>query len=111
MNWLMPILAQAEAGQAPPLYPQLILFGFVGLMFILFMRASSRQKREQATLLSSLKKNDEVVTTSGILGIVLSIKENADEVTLKCDDSGTRIRVLKSSIARILTPAQTETKS
>ena len=48
-----------------------------------------------------MKKNDEVVTHSGIIGIVANIKEGGDEVTLKIDDNA-RIRVLKSSIAKII---------
>ena len=50
--------------------------------------------------MAGMKKNDEVVTASGIIGIVAIIKENEDEVTLKIDDNA-RIRVLKSSIVRI----------
>ena len=68
--------------------------------FVVILPAQRRQRREAENIMASLKKNDEVVTSSGIIGIVWNIKEGGDEVTLKIDDNA-RIRVLKSSIARI----------
>jgi preprotein translocase subunit YajC len=99
--WL-PLFAQDPAPAAPGLGSMLIPMAVMGLMVILFFRASSKQKRQMQQALSALKKNDKVVTNGGIIGVVVAIKENEDEVTLKTDDaSNTRIRVLKSSIARI----------
>ena len=44
---------------------------------------------------------------SGIIGVVVAIKENEDEVTLRTDDaSNTRIRVLKSSVVRVTSEEQ-----
>jgi preprotein translocase subunit YajC len=50
-------------------------------------------------LFTALKKNDEVVTAGGIIGVVQNIKD--DEVLLKIDDNA-KMRVLKSSITRII---------
>lgn len=86
-----------------PFYQQLpfLLLGLMALFFfIVILPAQRKQRRETESILGSLKKNDEVVTASGIIGIVAHIKENGDEVTLKIDDNA-RIRVLKSSIVRI----------
>jgi len=79
-----------------PLLAMMVLF-----FFLIFLPGQRRERKQREQLLSRLKKNDEVITNSGIIGIVTSIKEGADEVTLKSED--TRLRVLKSSIARILT--------
>lgn len=90
-----------------------LMFAPVLLLVLMFFRASSKQKREQQSLLANMKKNDKVVTSGGILGTIVSMKDNEDEVTLRVDDtSNTRIRVLKSSIVRVTsgeTPAS-ETK-
>jgi preprotein translocase subunit YajC len=62
-----------------------------------------RQEQERKTLLSALKKNDKVVTSGGIIGIVASVKEKEDEVMLKVDESSNvRLRVTRSSIVRIV---------
>jgi preprotein translocase subunit YajC len=98
------LLAQAEkAPDGPPLWstflPPLVIIGLFFLLIIL--PAQRRDKKQREALMNTLKKNDEVVTSSGIIGVVHTIKENADEVTLKIDDNA-RIRVLRSSIVRIV---------
>ena len=101
MTWLA-LLAQADPQQAPPWFTYLP-FIVLALMVVMFFRSSARQRREMQNALAALKKNDKVVTRAGILGVVVAIKENEDEVTLKVDDAtNTRVRVLKSSIDRIL---------
>jgi len=96
------LFAQDQTQQGPPGYAMMIPIVVMGLMLVMFFRASSKQRRELQKALSALKKNDKVVTSGGILGVVVAIKEGEDEVTLKVDDtSNTRIRVLKSSIVRI----------
>jgi preprotein translocase subunit YajC len=54
-------------------------------------------------MLSNLKKNDRVVTVGGIYGVVSNVHREADEVTLKVDEStNTKLRVTMASIARVL---------
>ncbi len=109
------ILAQADAAdKPPPSWSMYLPFIVMGLMLVMFFRASSKQKRELQTALSAMKKNDKVVTSGGILGVVVAMKEGEDEVTLKVDDAtNTRIRVLKSSVLRIIadTPAAGDVKT
>jgi|SRR5437588_2759703 len=99
----------AGAGQADPnqqgSWLPLVTMGLV-LVFaylLLFRAPMKRQEQERKNLFAALKKNDKVVTSAGIIGIIASIKENEDEVTLKVDEnSNVRLRVLKSSIQKIL---------
>jgi preprotein translocase subunit YajC len=75
------------------------------LFYFLMLRPQRRIEKERQALLSALKKNDKVVTNGGIIGIVAAVNEKQDEVTLKVDESSNvRLRVTKSSIARVLTP-------
>ena len=106
---MLPLFAEggADGGAAQPggglpgllltLLPILVLFYF------LMIRPARRQEQERQSLLGALKKNDKVVTTGGLIGIVAGIKENEDEVTLKVDEnSNVKVRVTKSSIVRVL---------
>jgi preprotein translocase subunit YajC len=108
MHWLL-LLADGEQGAPPglfgtPMIPMMMIFG---IMMIMMMRSSSRQRREQQALLANVKKNDKVVTSAGIIGVIVALKENEDEVTLRVDDTtNSRIRVLKSSIVRVTTEEQ-----
>ena len=71
------------------------MIGIVLIWFFIMMRGP--QKRQQARrqqMLSSLKKNDRVLTAGGILGIVADVRLDANEVVIKVDEtSNTRIRV------------------
>lgn len=94
---------EAEKGGEPVGLFQNPMFLVLGLMilffFVVILPAQRKQKREAEALMANMKKNDEVVTASGIIGVVQTIKD--EEVTLKIDDNA-RIRVLKSSITRII---------
>ncbi|MBI3824023.1 MAG: preprotein translocase subunit YajC [Planctomycetes bacterium] len=106
----MILFAQDEAKKAAPdggigglftspMFP--ILLMVVAFIFLIILPAQRRQRKEQEALMSNLKKNDEVVTTAGIIGIVTNISDNGEQVTLKIDDNA-RMRVLKSAIVRIM---------
>ena len=85
-------------------------FGFLlpmvaigALFYVLMVRPMRKQEQERQSLISNLKKNDKVVTSGGIIGIVAGIKEKEDEVTLKVDEnSNVRLRVTKGSITRVI---------
>ena len=91
-----------------PLWYQFLLPAvLMGLfVFLIILPAQRREKKQRETIFSALKKNDEVITSAGIIGVVVSIKDNADEVTLKIDDNNARLRVLKSSIVRIVNKSE-----
>jgi preprotein translocase subunit YajC len=85
--------------------PMFLVLGLMILFFfVVILPAQRKQRSEAESLMTNMKKNDEVVTASGIIGIVQNIKD--EEVVLKIDDNA-RIRVLKSSIARILKKDET----
>jgi preprotein translocase subunit YajC len=89
--------AQPQGGQWLTLAPFLLL----PLIYLLFMRPMRKQQKEQQAMLAALKKNDKVITSGGLIGIVANVKD--DEVTLKVDESSNvRLRVTKSSIARVV---------
>ncbi|QEL14132.1 preprotein translocase subunit YajC [Limnoglobus roseus] len=86
-----------------PMFPMLLMGLAVVFLFILPMR---KQKREQQQMLSSVKRGARVVTTSGIIGTVVTVKDNEDEMTIRSEDA--KIKVLKSSIARVLGQEESE---
>ena len=97
------LLAEGEQQPRGPLGFDLLLPLCLALLFyIFFLRPMRRQDQERKALLQGLKKNDEVITTSGIYGTVVAISEDKDEITVRVADN-VRLRMLKSSIARNLT--------
>ena len=114
MTQLLFFLAQAtsQPRNAPP-QPGLsqmmpLLLGVGIIMYFLMIRPQNAEKRRHAEMLRSIKKNDRVVTASGILGVVHQIKD--DEITLKVDESSnTKITFTRGAIARVLSAGPPET--
>ncbi len=106
------LVAQAEP-EASGAWPRADLFLPVVMMLILYfiwIRPATKERKTQQQMLESLKRGDEVVTNSGILG---SIADISDAILTIQVDKNVKIRVLKSAIAkRIEEPkAKTEEKA
>src|SRR6266478_7453696 len=108
--------AQAAAGTPAdnPSFVQQLMTGpgpimalVVAVMYFLVFRPQNRKAQEQAKLLSSLKRNDEVVTTGGIIG---KITEVGDKVIILEIASNVRIRVERPQIASISSYGKTSSK-
>jgi len=104
---VMLLLAQQtlRAADAPPPNPAaeglktLLLMGIFIVGFWLFLIAPQRKRaKELAATLKNLKAGDKVVTNSGILGVVLSIKDK----TLSIRSADTKLEILKSSVLEVL---------
>ncbi len=79
--------------------PMLLIFA--AMYFIMIRPAQKRERAQRLALLANLKKNDKVLTSGGIIGIVALVNDKEDEVILKVDESSNvRLRVLRSSIVR-----------
>ena len=96
------VLAQAPAPAAAPqgspfgmIVPMVLIFV---VMYFLMIRPQSQQRKAQAKLLAALKSGDKVVTSSGIVGVVISVKDNT--VSLRSADA--KMEVTKSSVVQIL---------
>jgi preprotein translocase subunit YajC len=71
------------------------------LFYFLLIRPQRKEQSTREAMLSALKKNDRVLTIGGMYGTVANISADGQEVTLKVDDN-TRIRMIRSSIQRVL---------
>lgn len=82
-------------GGAMILLFQIVAIGAV--FYFLIIRPQSKARKQHETMLSALKKGDEVVTTGGIIGQVTAIAD--DRVTIESGDSMLVIR--RDRIAQI----------
>lgn len=99
-------LAQAAgAGDRPEalVLQYLPLVAIAAAAYLLLFRPERERARKQQDLLAALKKNDRVVTASGICGTVAAVDREADRITLKIDEAtNTKLTVTLSSVARVL---------
>lgn len=70
---------------------------FIGIFYFLLIRPQRRQQAQQRQLLASLQRGDQVVTSGGVVGEVIHIKD--DHITIRSGES--RLVVLRSGIANI----------
>ena len=78
------------------LFPIVLIFL---VMYFLLIRPQAKQQKELARMQSKLKKNDEVVTTGGLHGTEVNVKEGV--VTLRVDEN-VRFDVDKTAVARLV---------
>lgn len=74
-----------------------IIFIF-GIFYFLLIRPQQKRQREYEKMLKEIKKNDEIVTTGGIHGTILNVKD--DTVTLKIDEN-VKIEINKNAVGQI----------
>jgi preprotein translocase subunit YajC len=81
------------------LFP-LILIGII--FYFLLILPERKKRKELENQLNSLKKNDQVVTTGGIVGVIVNANPGSRSVTVRIDDSNNvKIEVLRSHIAHV----------
>lgn len=68
------------------------------IFYFILIRPQRKEQKQHKAMLANLKKNDEVITTGGIHGTIVNIKENT--FMLRVDDNA-RIEVSKSAIATL----------
>ena len=87
--------------QANPTGEMIKMVGMLAMMGFLFYFMAIRPQRARAkqleTLMKSLKAGDKVVTASGILGVVITVKDKS--VSIRSAD--TKLEILKSAVSEI----------
>jgi len=69
------------------------------IFYFLLIRPQKNQQKKHHEMVNNLKKNDKVITSGGVYGTVLRVKETS--LVLKVDDN-TKLEIQKSSISRII---------
>ncbi len=65
----------------------IIMMLFIGGMWFLMMSSQRKRQKEHKALLESLKQGDEVLTSGGIIGEIVTIKD--DRVKMRTGDNNT----------------------
>lgn len=91
---------QEEYGGSP--FSVLFLFVILfGIMYIFLIHPQRSRDKKHRAMLSQLKKNDRVVTSGGIHGIVMSVKDGS--AVLKIDEAkDVKITVSITSIGQVV---------
>ena len=77
---------------------------FIVVMYFIMIRPQQKKAKEHDQLLKSLKPKDKIVTSGGVVGIVVSVGERS--VTIRSAD--TKLEVLKSAVTEITERSSSE---
>jgi len=91
-----PAGTEGENGGLTGIWPMLAFLAVLfALMYFVMIRPQRKRQQEQQTLLQELRRGDRVITAGGIYGQIESLSD--ESVVLKVE-SGTTIRVARSSV-------------
>ena len=88
--------APAGVGGIESFLPLIIIFV---LFYFLFIRPQMKQRKTHRALLSQLSVGDEVVTSGGILGKVLSVTDQFCEIEI---DAKVKMKLQKDHVTNVL---------
>lgn len=106
------LAAAAEAGQNPQqkqgsgLWQMIPIFLMLAVLWIMMSSSNRKRARQHEALMKNLKSGDKVATSSGIIGVVVSVKDRS--VSIRSEES--KFEVLKSAVTEVIerkdTPAE-----
>jgi len=98
MNFLM---AAPQGNPMMQFLPLLIIM--FAIMYFLIIRPQKTKEKKRLELISNVRKQDRIVTTGGVHGVVTSVKEN--EVLIRVDDAkDVKLKIDKSAITSVTAP-------
>lgn len=86
----------------------LILFLPIVLLFVYMFYSQNRKQKKWQAMLGELKTGDKVVTSGGIRGTIVALKDDA--LHLRVPPDNLRIEVTRGSIVSVTTPEEPAAK-
>jgi preprotein translocase subunit YajC len=77
----------------------LMLVGLLVVMYFVMIRPQKKQEKEQNDMRNNLAVGDEITTIGGIIGKIVSIKE--ETCVIETSHERSKIRILKSAVSRV----------
>ena len=101
-------LAGPQPGGEPSPFSSLILMGLIfGIFYFVLILPMKQKQKKLEEMTKTLKSGDKVVLSSGILGTIVAVEDDAFALRI---DQNTKIRVLKSAVASRASEPVTEKK-
>ena len=77
----------------------IMLVGLLVVMYFVMIRPQKKQEKEQNDMRNNLAVGDEITTIGGLIGKIVSIKD--ETCVIETTHERTKIRILKSAVSRV----------
>jgi len=77
----------------------LMIVAMIAVFYFVGIRPQKKQEKEKNNMMNALAVGDEITTIGGIIGKIVSIKE--ETCVIETTHERTKIRILKSAISRV----------
>ena len=91
--------ATATGGLLGSLFPIIMLVVMFVAMYFLTIRPQKKAEKEANDMRNNLEIGDEITTIGGIVGKIVSIKE--ETCVIETTKNGTKIRILKQAVRNV----------
>ncbi len=101
MHGLLPLLLQGQApASGPPsgLITLWYILGFGAIMYFFFIRPQKKQQAQHGQLIASLQKGDQVLTSGGVIGEIVYLKDN--EITIRSGEA--KLVVARNAVTSVV---------
>lgn len=98
---MLDYLAAAGSSTGQGLLGFVPIIGMVAIFWFLIIRPQMRQQKEQRTKIAGIKRGDQIVTSSGIVGKVTKVDDDYAEVEIA---KGVSVKVVRSMIGDVVSP-------
>jgi preprotein translocase subunit YajC len=101
MNWIHFALSQAgnQGNASNPAALFLPIIGMIVIFYLLLIRPQQKRQKELQRMIDSLRKGDRVMTSGGIYGTVVGMRDNI--VVLRIAEN-VKIEIAKSAISNLV---------
>ena len=90
-----------DVGAFGQFLPLILIFA---IMYFLLIRPQQKKMKEHQQMVAALRRGDQVITQGGLIGKVSKVKEDG-EIEVEIAD-GVKVRVVKSTVAQVLSKTE-----
>jgi preprotein translocase subunit YajC len=97
-----------QAGGNSPVSLLLMPVALMGIMYFLIILPQQRQRKKTQEMLNGLKNGDEVVTTGGIVGTVISMNGEDATLVVRVKPDNVKLRFARQAVVSVVEPEGAE---
>ncbi|MDY2845541.1 MAG: preprotein translocase subunit YajC [Eubacteriales bacterium] len=91
--------AAAASGKVNAITTLVMLAAMIAVFYFFMYRPQKKQEKESTDMRNNLKVGDEITTIGGVIGKIVSIKD--ETVTIETSNERNKIRILRSAVRNV----------